>query len=570
MLMPDPTERAIAARDIMEAIATASIAPSEALSRLRHLLDSSQGSDMAEAAYQALRSLVWSFVSGREAGGHLDLWADFILRVRQLLRNKASPLSERFTVLADFLEQTGRFAQLHPKEELRRRKHVGAILKVLDNQRGSAARATIARDTKLRDANLSRLLANLASAGWVTRRNEGREVVVSLTTEGALQAEEVNRGIAVSVGDTPFANPNALAVVNTHWKQTGCALAITDDEGGLLSCDDNFALLFGIPDRRMLFGKDVGSLRNDLAKMAGGSDDVAPDEIALADGRIVHVVEHRGDGKSLWLGADVTPYRRRIEEYKRRERELIRKQEYPARRSGRHEATVVNRGPPTDISEAMWPVLASLRNDVLTPINSINSFAQLLMRDSRESRLTSNHDDLLAGIVNQSNQLRTLLKDIMDVGESLQTSVPAQASVRPTDLVAEIIANLTYKMRHSAVSLSMTPSKTPFVQTDQRALRGVMLRAVIGIIEMTASGGSVAIETALDKSVIVMRVFTRSVDRDYSAFGIASRTLASCELAARHFGGTFGFGSGTDGGISATLSWPVVRHVARTRAPRNG
>jgi len=554
--MPNHAEKALDPREIIEAIATGSLPPGDAFVRLRDILCSSAGTEIQEGTYEALRSLVWSFVSSREAGEQLDLWADVILRVRQLLRTKESPLAERFTVLADFLEQSGRFSRLHPKEELRARKHVAAILKILASQEAPVERSTIARETKLRDANLSRVLANLTSAGWITRRNQGREVVIGLTHEGASQARDLTQADAVTAAEGPFGNEKALGVVKSLWKQTGCALAITDDKAGLLSCDENFASLFSIPDPQMLYGKDVKSLRKSVADMASSTDEVAPEEVAMADGRVLSVVEHSTRGKSLWLGFDVTPYKRRLEEFKRRERLLLREIEH-LKASASSRSPIRRTEPSAGLAEAIWPLFAALRNDVLTPINSINSFAQLLSTEAVSKHPSSNYDELLKSIVIQSNQLRTLMRDIVNVGEFFETTVAARDNVRPTDLVADVVHNLSYTARHSRVSLSMAPSDTPAVQIDERALRAVLLQAVSGIVEMTPTGGRVTIGTAVDKESIVMSVSTPSMYPDFSAVGIASKTLTFCEHAVRHFGGEFDFSSRTGRGISAKFSWPV-------------
>ena len=216
-------------------------------------------------------------------------------------------------------------------------------------------------------------------------------------------------------------------------------------------------------------------------------------------------------------------------------------------------------GSPEANVDASWPIIAALRSDLLTPINSINSIARLLMQDLGQPRGKSNYGELVSGIIDQSTQLRTLLRDIVNVGELFGSSRLKEDRVQPTALLETVLADLNYTTRHAQLSFSTKKTSTETVETNERALRGVMLQAVTGIVEMTPNGGNVGIETALENDMIVMRVFTHSIDKEFSAIGAASKTLILCEHVVRHFGGEFDFTSWTSDGVSARFSWPVFR-----------
>lgn len=568
---------------ILEAIATSSIAPGEVFARLRQSLLSPTDGEFPEQVYEAFRSLVWSSVSNREVGESLNAWADVVLKVRQILRTCSSPVAERFTVLADFLEQSNRFASFHPADELLTRKHVRTILEKLLSNHRETTRTTIAEATKLRDANLSRILANLASAGWIKRRNDGREVIISLTEEGAAQARRAISKEASPVGVTPFTDSKSLEVVSALWDSTGCSIAVSDSQRGVLSCDKTFALIFGLSSPELLVGADVSALRKNLAARVDAPDEV-PDEVALPDGRTLRVTEFQAGGQSLWLSQDVTPYKRLLEDYKRRERSLVAE-------IGRAEyaRSTKNAVAPKDLwwrghivpafynvdtslfwaREASRGIIGTLRNDLLVPINSINSIALLLSQAATQPKSKSSFGELLDGILDQSTQLRTLLRDIVNVGELLDASRLGADKVQPKALLEEVLGHLAYTSRHAHLSFSHDKGPTETIETNERALRGVMLQAVTGIAEMTPSGGDVGIETALENDVMIMRVFTDSADKDLPIATVWSKTLLMCGHAVRHFGGEFDFTSRTSGGVSARLSWPVSRgkrgHTARVR-----
>jgi hypothetical protein len=94
----------------LERIALADIDPDEAYPLLkRHLCpDDADGAEAAEQVYEALRSMTFTFVSGRVGGEEVRKWADLLLRVRCLARNRGSVIEERLTALYDLLDQTAR------------------------------------------------------------------------------------------------------------------------------------------------------------------------------------------------------------------------------------------------------------------------------------------------------------------------------------------------------------------------------------------------------------------------------------------------------------------------------
>lgn len=549
---------------LLEAIATSSISPREAFACLREPLLSSADGELTEKIYEALRSQVWSSVSNREAGDVVSDWADFALRLRQLLRSRSSPVAERFTVLADFLEQSNRFARLHPSSELLTRKHVRTILEVLFAHGPRTTRAAVAQATKLRDANLSRILTNLASAGWIKRQNEGREVLLTLTEEGAAHVREALPPAATPAAITPFTEPVSLEVIRTFWEKTNCAVAVSDNHKGVLSCDRNFASIFGVDSPEVLVGTDVTALRKAVGDMVDGPEEVVPDEVSLMDGRTWRVVEFEAGSHSLWLSFDVTPYKRQLEECRRRERFLLTQIE----RDQRHRPlrkTIFAGVEPSEVHDASWPVITALRSDLLTPINSINTFAQLLSQDHLHSSRKAIYSELVSGIIDQSAQLRTLLRDIVNVGELFASSSLKADKVQPTVLVDSVLSNFDYTTRHALLSFSRKVTPKVTVETNERALRGVMFQAVSGIVEMMPNGGQVGIETELENDVIVMRVFTRDIEKEIATIGVASKTLVLCEQAVRFFGGEFDFSSRTSDGVSAKFSWPISREKrART------
>jgi len=360
--------------------------------------------------------------------------------------------------------------------------------------------------------------------------------------------------------------------MQTLWEKTGCAAAVSDNERGLLSCDRKFANLFGVDSPDLLVGIDVRTLRKNLAEMVSAPDEVAPDEIALKDGGVMRVVEFDTGPRSLWLGVDVTPYKRQLEEYKRRERLLLQQRNEIA-----HVRPSQN-WPALDHTEqlaASLPMIASLRYDLLTPINAINSFAQLLAKpDAPKAEPT--YKELLDDIVVQSSQLRALVGDIVSRGglfDASERSTAEPDNVIPSALIKNVLRNLSYTTRHAHLSFREGTSSSKTVETDERALRAVMLQALTGIVELTPSGGEVDVKAGLRNDTIIVRINSDTAGRDFTTVGTASKTLSMCghsaHLSAHLFGAKFNVASGSNKGVSAELHWPtgVARRRHRASVP---
>ncbi|WP_375312821.1 winged helix-turn-helix domain-containing protein [Bradyrhizobium sp. A5] len=557
----------------LEAVSTASVQPSEAFSYLRQLLADSYSDDTAEGAYEALREVVWNFVASREKGIQLDQWSDVILRVRQLLRMKKSPIFERFTVLADLLEQSGRFAELHAPGVVKARKHDAQILQILARSNVPVERSRILRETKLRDANLSRILANLAASGLVNRQTEGREVLVSITDAGRMQVSHLPAAGGGSIPAAPSPTPvfdddTSLEVVRRIWLDTNCAIAISDNDRGVVSCDANFASLFGSNVDRMK-AKPVDFVRKTLAERISGPDEIAPDEVDLKNGRTFQIKEYEKDGKSLWLGFEVTVYKKRLEDYMRRERVLLGELSRLQKAHVRNTLPVIPHHGSGSVEYGLG-ILSMLRQDVFTPINSIISLAQNLFPVAAMSKGMIAYDkrpneEYLAGIVDQAERLRALMRDIVSVPDVLNVApIPAMDEFVPATIVEDTLTNMAYSNRHSGHYFEMGNLERHLVKTDERAFRAVLIRTVAGVREMTSAGGSVTVDATVQDDALKIMVCTNSADDHFNAYSMEPHGFAMCHHAVEQLGGKFGF-THSGRGVEAEYFWPIKRTPAKGR-----
>lgn len=560
---------------VLEAVSTGSLSPAEAFVGIRNFVTAhSEDAESLEDAYEAIMELVWNLVAGRERGPLLDLWGDFVLKVRQLFRTRKSPLAERLTSFADLLEQSSRFAEVHSTETMKERKHDAGILQLLFSRSGPTERSHLIETLRIGESNLSRVLLNLVSAGLITKSAKGREAFLELTPEGRVAAARLNK----KPEDVPsvtsiFDNHDAVRTLKALWPKTGCAMAITDETAGLIDCDTTFATLLKGRDTRQLRGQSLATLRKNFSDQISGLDEVAPDEIVLSDGKVYRVAEYEESGRSVWLGFDVSAYKRRIEEARRREKLLLREIETLKSRHSAPDRPRRHGFPMAPVPDEatrfapVWAALSTLRYDILTPVNSILSLG-LLMQDKQKclGRLGF-YEESVSGIVMQAQHIRAIVRDLFNAGELLE-NVPLHAidSFSPAAVVDDVLEAVKYTSRHSNLSFAAPRVAQSMVKTDERVFRGVFLQAVNGFLELLPAGGNVSIEGSIEDRALKVRISTPTSAWNLSALRNEPLGLMMCGWAVENAGGKFDYNRSTQDGIFAEFQLPVqLRPQSRSR-----
>jgi predicted transcriptional regulator len=551
-------------RKALEAIATASTGPAEAYFLVRGLLQRDLGSEVLDATYDSFRSLVHYFLSSRVAGEQVDLWTDVILRVRQLFRAKNETAAERLTVLADLLGQSSRFADLQPTEDLRRRKHVRSILEILANSDRLVGRSRIAELTKLRPANLSRVLTNLETVGWITREQSGREVSVTITPEGRRLG--LGQKVASNDGNGPFDSSSALKILRDVWEKTGATIAMSAAGVGFVACDPEFAKLLGFADPSEVVGQNEVVIRQRIADMSAESDEVTPDEIVLEDGSCVRVVEHRLGDTSLWLGSDVTSYKKRIEAYARRERTLLDdidalRRIQPRKAKAAAAAAIDHLFAFQDQSLTAFDLatyLGSIRQDVLFPMTAINNAAhQMKVSLPRSAGDTDSLLEQIELVAVQSDRIRNAIRDLVYMGGS--TAALAVTSFKPATVIHDVAQSLLYTCRSLDQSFEFPSLVEGWVETDELLFRSTIKTMIAGIMNMTPTGGKIAIETRKVDDTVQFVVRTKVArGAEYWAPPVH---LNLCRQAVARIGGQCNF-KASRSMIVAEVSVPVLPKTA--------
>ncbi|WP_105405162.1 hypothetical protein [Neorhizobium sp. T7_12] len=533
---------------VLDEVSSGELTPQEAFQSLRNFLSHHQGRAPSEQVYEAVRGVVWQLVSSREAGDHILEWQNTLLKVKQLVRRNDAHIAERFVVLADFLGQSARFREIHAPQEIRQRKHVMEILKLLAEARGPLDRKTIEVRTKLKTANLSRVLSNLAAEGLVSRHYHGRDLEISLTVEG-------RKIYADHAGSLPAPAPQRAAAsifpeqVSKHWPRDVCSAAVSRfDE--IVFCHDEFRDIFFQPKMARDIPWNVHGLRSCIMRSGDSSDEFIPDEVATSDGRTYRILERPAqDGWSVWLGMDVTDYRRRLDIYERRER--LMKNELDALRqlvSGKINAHI-------SVPEETLQMLTTVKRDLLTPANAVFHAASSLM-EARPVGLTLQFIDTVSDIVNLSRKVRDMTRAFVKIGEASAHAIIPVDHFTPDEILQRVLQNLAITLKHAAVVVRQTRKVRDPVVGDEIAIERALMTILAGFVS-SGPGAPVSVRQKLSTTKLQF-VVSCSFDRhDLELAEAVNASMRSCDATINQMGMDFQFNSTTNG-YDASFVAPIT------------
>jgi len=170
--------------DKLDDVASGDLAPDETLSLIRDLMRE-DAQRIGEKVYRSLLEVAWHLSRDRTPGREAPLWLDVFGRSAGMLRECGMPsLSCQVLALADMVERSLRFAELHPLEEVIARRHVPIVMNVMASHGKPMDRAALAQAAGLGEMSLSRMLAILEGHGLIRRSRRGRESQISLTAAG--------------------------------------------------------------------------------------------------------------------------------------------------------------------------------------------------------------------------------------------------------------------------------------------------------------------------------------------------------------------------------------------------
>ncbi|UGY20961.1 winged helix DNA-binding protein (plasmid) [Bradyrhizobium septentrionale] len=536
---------------LLDGVSSAQADPDEVFPRLRScyalLSDKEKNVEVAhEAVYAALRSAVWAFISSGDSGPHLNRWMDLVLRVRQFMRVHRSGISERLTTLSDMLEQSANAADQAGRLKLGKN-HL-LVLDLLQQRRGEAARADLAKETGLKDSNLSHVLSKLAAFGLIDRIPVGREATIRITDKGrkAISGrQELER--------QGREDPPAFC----DWIPYPMALA--DMRGSTVRCNEAFARLLQA-SQDGLEKMPVEILRQSLAARI---QDEEFGELTDSDGCARRVIEASEGDRTFWLAVDVDMYRRRIDELEKREsvlaHELTEARSLVAPHAGVSRARddfarFYADAPQYDFAG----MVKQLTPDVMTSVSSIAAASRLLFESKS---LKGDERSYCAAIVNNSDHLKNVLGGMIAVADADPFALVV-VPFRPHSIASEIVKNFAYSSKAHGYTIATVHSDADHeMMADPYAFKAALQTTIAGVVKVLPRGANVGIKTVTREHGIEVDIVADVVGT--SGHILPLNALAQCQAYVSSFGGTFDQVEYRKGSICTKYLWPSERRRIR-------
>lgn len=223
--------------------------------------------------------------------------------------------------------------------------------------------------------------------------------------------------------------------------------------------------------------------------------------------------------------------------------------------------------------------LALMSHELLTPLNAVIGFADLLLADEdKQSEPTRRY--FLQTIHDSGQHLAERISDILDYVRLTNGSLKLQNdSISPADAVEHCVANhANYAASMQVQLINECPIQAPMLQADQRGVRHALTNLIINAIRFSQKGGDVRIslgDTADGGLSIIIRdtgigmspeLLSRianpthelhlSQERSTQGIGLG---LAICQGIMALHGGSLALESQLNQGTTASLIFPPHR-----------
>lgn len=182
-----PTGRAASQKHTLpdlERLSLGEMPPDEAGQFLATMLEEPTPKE-CKIAYEALGALAWKQSAERVSGEPVRAWHELFRYAAGLIGDAGeSETAAKLLGVADQSLRWLRHGLARPPADLRRRAHESEIVALLHGRGVAMWREEVGEKLGLKQGNLTRVLANLATSGLVERRHEGRRQLVCLTAAG--------------------------------------------------------------------------------------------------------------------------------------------------------------------------------------------------------------------------------------------------------------------------------------------------------------------------------------------------------------------------------------------------
>ena len=544
--------------DALDELSAVTTPPMEAFTVVRSILMQDKSDEALEAAYEAVRNVVYQIVAGRIADSTTDLWNEVVLRIQSATKARNGTLSERFLVLSDLLEQVRRSALIQPASELAKRKHVRQILEILAGHEGYVGRASLAAKTGLKDANLSRVLGNLVSAGLVDRRVDGREVSIAITDVGRIQISSPKPQPQGS--DRSAADRKMMDTLFDAWTRAGSSYAIASEAEGVVQFDEGFARLLGGTRKEDIEHFGTEDIRSQLNVMRNQSFERVANEVIAREGTSFEVAEYTHDGLIIWLAHDVSPYKAEIQRAQRREKALMARVEELRRARVKPDLA-----PPGDFfASGSMPMIGYIRNlktHILAPTVAICNASRILesQENARVTYTTSSSFALphvahqLSLISAESQRLNDFVNELIVVYDTSARKDLVFDRVQPGAVVRKVLDDARSAPSGRNQIYDFSEDHHEYIETDEVLLRACIRGTIEGFSSIVGPGARISLAATESKDDWKLSITAPGVTGPYFSYSEGAAPLDVCRKIWNDVGGRMEIVA-TDNRFEATCS----------------
>jgi DNA-binding MarR family transcriptional regulator len=143
-----------------------------------------EDADMAHRLYTVFRSFVWKALEARRRDAELASWANIIASLAGSFESQWPDLAAKLDGFVELMQPAIMLGSSEGGSDPLSRKHVREIMLFCHHLGGRARRSELLIAVRLKEANLTRIMAPVIDCGWFHREVEGREVRYRLTEKG--------------------------------------------------------------------------------------------------------------------------------------------------------------------------------------------------------------------------------------------------------------------------------------------------------------------------------------------------------------------------------------------------
>ncbi len=139
-------------------------------------------------------------------------------------------------------------------------------------------------------------------------------------------------------------------------------------------------------------------------------------------------------------------------------------------------------------------LLAAMSHELRTPLNHVVGFSEILASDALGPIGDKAYRDYAAGISSSSSQLAAVIQNMLDLSETAAGDQGLKAQpVTLADAVAAAAARVHLKAQATGTAIHVAVSSGLMVHADPRALKQILLHALLAASETAGAGGHVRV-----------------------------------------------------------------------------